>query len=66
MGRNEEGMQNVAQQALAKWGRIDVLLANAGVCFEMRSDEMTLEKSQETIDRDLTGAFLSVKSVLPQ
>lgn len=63
--RNENEMQNVAQQALEKWGRIDILLANAGICHEMKLEEMTLEKWQETIDVDLTGAFLSVKSVLP-
>lgn len=58
-------MDKVAQEALNKWGRIDVLLANAGICLEKRIEEMTLENWQETIDVNLTGAFLSLNSVLP-
>jgi len=63
--RSEEQMEKVAQVALEKWGRIDILLANAGVCLEAKLEEMTLEQWRETIDVNLTGAFLSVKSVLP-
>jgi len=63
---SKEGhMDKVAEAALKKWGKIDVLVANAGICLEMRLEEMTLEKWQETIDVDLTGVFLSVKSVIP-
>lgn len=58
-------MEKVAQEALNKWGRIDILLANAGVCLEKRLEEMTLEHWQESIDVNLTGAYLSLSSVLP-
>lgn len=63
--RNKCNMEKVAAATLDKWGRIDILLANAGVCLEMRLEEMTLENWQETIDVNLNGAFLSLKSVLP-
>lgn len=63
--RNEAEMQKVAKAAVDKWGKIDVLLANAGICLESRLDEMTLEQWQETIDVNLKGVFLSMKSVLP-
>jgi 3-oxoacyl-[acyl-carrier protein] reductase len=42
-----------------------VLLANAGICLEKRLEEMTLENWQESIDVNLTGAYLSLQSVLP-
>ncbi|MBA2727445.1 MAG: SDR family oxidoreductase [Parachlamydiaceae bacterium] len=61
----EGDMEKVAEAAIEKWGKIDVLVANAGICLEMRLEEMTLEQWQKTIDVDLTGVFLSLKSVIP-
>ncbi len=63
--RSLDAMQKVAQEALNKWGRIDVLLANAGVCLEKRLEEMTLADWQESIDLNLTGAYISLSSVMP-
>jgi 3-oxoacyl-[acyl-carrier protein] reductase len=63
--RSPGAMDKVAQETLNQWGRIDVLLANAGVCLEKRLEEMTLEDWQESIDLNLTGAYLSLSSVLP-
>lgn len=63
--RSQNDMNKVAQCALDKWGRIDVLLANAGVCEEKKLDEMTLQHWQDAIDVNLTGAFISMSSVLP-
>lgn len=63
--RSPGAMEKVAKEALNRWGRIDVLLANAGICLEKRLDEMTLEHWQESIDVNLTGAYLSLRSVLP-
>src|SRR5690348_3282404 len=58
--RSPRAMEKVAEAALNQWGRIDVLLANAGVCLERRLEEMTLEHWQESIDLNLTGAYLSL------
>lgn len=63
--RNEIEMAKASQAALDKWGRIDGLLANAGICLESRLEDMTLEQWQETIDVNLKGAFISIKCVLP-
>lgn len=63
--RSASDMNRVVDAALEKWGRIDVLVANAGICLEKRIDEMTEEAWQETIDVNLKGAFNSMKSVLP-
>lgn len=63
--RDEQAMEKAAQTALDKWGRIDVLLANAGICLEHKLEHMGLENWQETIDVNLKGAFLSLKCVLP-
>jgi 3-oxoacyl-[acyl-carrier protein] reductase len=63
--RSPGAMEKVANVALNKWGRIDVLLANAGVCLEKRLEEMTIADWQDSIDVNLTGAYLSLDSVLP-
>lgn len=63
--RSEKEMEKAVQAALDKWGRVDVLLANAGICLEAKLGEMELEQWRETIDVNLTGAFISMKSVLP-
>ncbi len=63
--RQPDAMEQVVRAALNQWGRVDVLLANAGICFEKRLEEMDLAHWQETIDVDLTGAYISLASVLP-
>jgi 3-oxoacyl-[acyl-carrier protein] reductase len=63
--RSETEMAKAAVAALAKWGKIDGLIANAGIYPKVRLEEMTLQQWQETIDVNLNGAFISLKSVLP-
>lgn len=54
------------QQAIASileaWGRLDVLVANAGVGLFAPIDQMDPESWHATIDTNLTGVFHSVKA----
>jgi 3-oxoacyl-[acyl-carrier protein] reductase len=50
---------------LQKWGRLDVLVANAGIGHFAPFDQMTAEQWQDTLDTNLTGVFNSVKAALP-
>ena len=50
---------------LQKWGRLDVLVANAGVGHLVPFDQLTVEQWQDTLDTNLTGVFNSVKAALP-
>jgi SDR family mycofactocin-dependent oxidoreductase len=50
---------------LAEFGRIDILVANAGLWALGRLWELTDEQWQDVIDTNLTGAWRSIKAVVP-
>lgn len=50
---------------LSRWGRLNVLVANAGVGHLVPFDQLTTEQWQDTLDTNLTGVFNSVKAALP-
>lgn len=60
--RRFEDETAAVDQILQKWGRLDVLVANAGVGHFASIDSMTQEQWHETIDTNLTGVFHSVKA----
>ncbi|MDF7821309.1 SDR family oxidoreductase [Runella sp. MFBS21] len=62
--RSLESQQEAVKQVLVQWGRLDVLVANAGVGHFASIGSMTLEQWHETIDINLTGVFYSVKAAL--
>ena len=43
---------------MTRYGKVDILVNNAGVSWGERPETMTLEKWQQVIDTNLTGAFL--------
>jgi NAD(P)-dependent dehydrogenase (short-subunit alcohol dehydrogenase family) len=58
-------VQAALQQVYERWGRIDVLVANAGVYRGAPLAEVSLADWQLVIDIDLTGVFLSCQAVAP-
>jgi len=59
---NEEQVQQVVDAAVKLYGKIDVLVNNAGVSWGARSEDMPLDKWQKVIDINLTGAFLFARA----
>jgi NADP-dependent 3-hydroxy acid dehydrogenase YdfG len=59
-----EQEQAAIRQILDKWGKLDVLVANAGVGHFSSIEEMSPKQWHETIDTNLTGVFNSVKASL--
>ncbi len=62
--RNLEAQHRVVEKMVANFGRLDVLIANAGLGHFASIEEMTPEQWQETLDINLTGVFNSVKASL--
>lgn len=64
--RNASDQQRTVDDVLKKWGKLDVLVANAGVGHFSSIETLSTEQWQETIDTNLTGVFLSIKCALPE
>ncbi|HEX5706588.1 MAG TPA: 3-oxoacyl-ACP reductase FabG [Pyrinomonadaceae bacterium] len=55
---NAEQVQAVVDKTVEVFGKIDVLINNAGVSWGERPERMPLDKWRKVIDVNLTGAFL--------
>ncbi len=60
-----EDLQAAVGATLAAWGRIDVLVASAGIYTGNPLAEVPLSQWQRLIDINLTGVFLSNQAVAP-
>lgn len=62
---SEEDTQRMAEEAVDAFGRIDVLLNNAGIYTGKPFEEITLEDWRKRMNVNLEGPFLCTKAVLP-
>ena len=58
-------IKDIVQTAMEKWGRIDVLVASAGIYTGTPLADVPLSQWQRTIDINLTGTFLANQAVTP-
>jgi NAD(P)-dependent dehydrogenase (short-subunit alcohol dehydrogenase family) len=56
-------IQTVVDETVKTFGKIDVLINNAGISWGAMPEEMPLEKWQKVLDVNLTGCFLFAQSV---
>jgi gluconate 5-dehydrogenase len=56
-------VQAVVDKALAAYGRIDILINNAGISWAAEPESMPIDKWQKVIDTNLTGTFLFSQAV---
>lgn len=62
---SEESVNNMVQKTLEAFGRIDILINNAGVAFYAPIVEMPLKRFDLNMKVNLYGTFLCCKAVLP-
>lgn len=64
--RSVDSQKNAVTITIKKWGKLDVLVANAGLGHFDSIENLTIEQWNETIDTNLTGVFLSIKASLEE
>lgn len=64
--RFEAGVEQVAEAVYDRWGRVDVLVNNAGSELNKTYDETTVEEWDKVLDTDLKGPWLLCKHFVPR
>jgi SDR family mycofactocin-dependent oxidoreductase len=64
--RDLAAMQSVADTAVDRFGRIDIVIANAGIASGSPLATMSEQRWRTMIDVNLTGVFNTFRAVLPQ
>lgn len=64
--RDLGSQEKAVQKIMETWGRLDYVIANAGVGHFAPIQDLTSEQWQETIDINLTGTFNSIKASFSQ
>ncbi len=63
--RDLEQLKGVVARAVEQLGRVDILIAQAGICTFGEIASMDATTWAETIDTNLTGCFNAIRAVLP-
>ena len=62
---SESDVKDMVQQAMDKWGRIDILINNAGILRDKTFSKMPLEDFKKVVDVHLTGTATVTHTVWP-
>jgi NAD(P)-dependent dehydrogenase (short-subunit alcohol dehydrogenase family) len=62
----EEEIKQMINETVNKYGKLDIMYANAGIAEDAPAHELSYEKWKRTIDINLSGVFLSDKYSIEQ
>jgi NAD(P)-dependent dehydrogenase (short-subunit alcohol dehydrogenase family) len=60
--KNQASVQQMADAAIAHFGRLDILINNAGISWGAPTELMTLAEWNKVIETNLTGTFLCAQA----
>jgi SDR family mycofactocin-dependent oxidoreductase len=63
--RRPADVERVVADAIAHFGRIDILVANAGIVSQGRLEDLSDDAWQEVVDTNLSGVFYCLRAVVP-
>jgi len=63
--RDYAALEAAVTAGVAALGRLDVVVANAGICNFGRTWELTEQQWQDVVDTNLTGVWKTVKATVP-
>jgi len=63
--RDDNGISKAVAETVTRFGRIDILFNNAGICFYGKSHELTEEAWDAMLDINLKGAWLVGRRIIP-
>src|SRR2546428_8591603 len=59
--RQEEQVKGIVERAVAEWGRLDIMVTNAGASFRAKPEEISINGWNTVIGINLNGVFLGCK-----
>ena len=60
-----ESIKQVIEKGIERFGKIDVLSSNAGICANVTLEEETLEHMKEVMETNFFGTFNVINAILP-
>ena len=62
---DEAAVAAMVEAALSRWGRLNILVNNAGINIRKEPQELSLDEWRSVLDTNLTSAFLCSQAVYP-
>src|SRR3989442_3421350 len=59
--RQEEQVKGIVERAVSEWGRLDIMVNNAGASFRAKPEEISINGWNTVIGINLNGVFLGCK-----
>ena len=62
----EDQVKQMVEDTLKEWGKVDILINNAGIIMDAQLYKMTTEQFDRVIDINLKGTYLCARAVIDQ